>query len=87
MAELELDMNKRYDEWSILQESDAKLQPLFGPGYTGMINVGNSCYMNSVMQVIFHLQEFKTKYQVQQKFPKPCYDLVFQILFWRREHL
>ena len=62
IAEMELDMNKRYDEWSVLQESEAKLQPLYGPGYTGMINIGNSCYMNSIMQVLFVLREFKTKY-------------------------
>lgn len=62
MAEMELDLNQRYDEWSVLQESDAKLQPVYGPGYTGMINLGNSCYLNSVMQVIFVLPELKQKY-------------------------
>ncbi|XP_055335096.1 ubiquitin carboxyl-terminal hydrolase 5-like isoform X2 [Paramacrobiotus metropolitanus] len=62
MAELELDLNQRYDEWSVLQEADCKLQPVFGPGFTGMINLGNSCYMNSVMQMIFVIPEFKQRY-------------------------
>lgn len=31
-------------------------------GYTGMRNLGNSCYMNSVMQVLFTLKDFQDKY-------------------------
>ena len=61
MAELELDFNQRYDEWSVMQESNSELQPLYGPGYTGIINLGNSCYMNSVIQVLFVLQDIKQK--------------------------
>ena len=31
-------------------------------GYTGIKNLGNSCYMNSVMQVLFTLKDFQEKY-------------------------
>lgn len=51
MVELELDLNSRIGEWSILTESSSKLVPISGPGYTGMKNLGNSCYLNSVIQV------------------------------------
>jgi ubiquitin carboxyl-terminal hydrolase 5/13 len=62
MAELELEMNQRVWEWSALQESSSQLQPLYGPGLTGIHNLGNSCYMNAVMQVIFCLPQFANKY-------------------------
>lgn len=62
MIELELDMNKRIGEWSTLTESESILIPINGPGYTGIINRGNYCYMSSVMQVLFTLPDFIEKY-------------------------
>uniref|UniRef100_A0A034W439 Ubiquitin carboxyl-terminal hydrolase n=1 Tax=Bactrocera dorsalis TaxID=27457 RepID=A0A034W439_BACDO len=62
MVELELEINQRIGEWSLLTESDSELEPLAGPGYTGMRNLGNSCYINSVMQVIFTLPDFIKRY-------------------------
>ena len=58
MVEMELEMNQRIGEWALLQESSAELQPVAGPGLTGMSNLGNSCYLNSVMQVIFTIPDF-----------------------------
>ncbi|XP_068753403.1 ubiquitin carboxyl-terminal hydrolase 5-like isoform X1 [Montipora capricornis] len=62
MAELEIDINMRIREWDVIQEAGKKLTPVCGPGYTGLKNLGNSCYMNSVMQVLFSLPEFKQRY-------------------------
>jgi len=62
MAELEIDLNQKVGEWDRIQESGSKLVPAYGPGFTGMQNLGNSCYMNSVMQVLFSIPEFAEKY-------------------------
>lgn len=58
MVELELEINQRIGEWSLLTECDSELKPLSGPGYTGMRNLGNSCYISSVMQVLFTIPDF-----------------------------
>lgn len=61
MAELEIDLNQKVGEWDVIQEAGSKLKPISGPGYTGMINLGNSCYMNSVMQVLFTMPDFQQR--------------------------
>ena len=42
MTELEIEANLSLkSEWDTIQEAGKKLKPLYGPGYTGMINLGN----------------------------------------------
>ena len=48
MQELDLELNLNFTLSKILEEGK-ELIPLFGPGYTGLENLGNSCYMNSVL--------------------------------------
>ncbi|CAO1382523.1 unnamed protein product [Diamesa serratosioi] len=62
MIEMEIELNQRVGEWSLLQESSANLQPIAGPGLTGMSNLGNSCYLNSVMQVVFTIPDFYKRF-------------------------
>ncbi|XP_055958187.1 ubiquitin carboxyl-terminal hydrolase 5 [Patella vulgata] len=62
MVELEIDLNQKIGEWDVIQESGNKLQPVYGAGLTGMRNLGNSCYMNSVMQVVFTIPDFQKRY-------------------------
>uniref|UniRef100_A0A3Q3RDY6 Ubiquitin carboxyl-terminal hydrolase n=1 Tax=Monopterus albus TaxID=43700 RepID=A0A3Q3RDY6_MONAL len=61
MTELEIAVNQRVGEWEVIQESGTTLRPLFGPGLTGMKNLGNSCYLNSVMQVLFTIPDFQSR--------------------------
>ena len=37
---MEIDMNATYD-WSRIQEKDKALIPVYGPGFTGLQNIGN----------------------------------------------
>ncbi|XP_034242977.1 ubiquitin carboxyl-terminal hydrolase 5 [Thrips palmi] len=62
MLELELSLNQKMGEWFTLQESGSQLRPLYGPGYTGLANLGNSCYLNSVMQVMFAIPDFVERF-------------------------
>ncbi|KAM3965206.1 ubiquitin specific protease 5 [Aphomia sociella] len=62
MVELELELNQRTGEWNTLQESGSELRPLHGPGLTGLNNLGNSCYINSVVQVIFRIPDFVRRF-------------------------
>lgn len=41
-AERELDQNFNFD-WNRIQETGEDVEPLFGPGYTGLVNLGNRC--------------------------------------------
>lgn len=53
VLELEVEANERLGEWLTLQEADKTLCPLYGPGLTGLVNLGSSCYINSAVQVGF----------------------------------
>ncbi|VDK41760.1 unnamed protein product [Anisakis simplex] len=55
--ELELDLNQKW-EWAMCQEDGANLQLAYGPGLTGMINIGSSCYMNSSIQMLLEVPDF-----------------------------
>ncbi|EEF36623.1 Ubiquitin carboxyl-terminal hydrolase, putative [Ricinus communis] len=64
-AERELDQNFNFD-WNRIQESGQELEPIFGPGYTGLRNLGNSCYMAATMQVVFSTRSFSSRYYANQ---------------------
>ena len=43
-------------------EDGKELEPLFGPGLTGLRNLGNSCYIASILQALMSLPAFATRY-------------------------
>ncbi|KAF8642475.1 hypothetical protein AX16_009476 [Volvariella volvacea WC 439] len=61
MTELQIEHNLKYD-FSLTGDDGKALEPVFGPGLTGLANLGNSCYMASVLQVLFSLPSFQKRY-------------------------
>lgn len=43
-------------------ETGLDLEPVFGGGKTGLANLGNSCYLGSVVQVLFSFGEWRRRY-------------------------
>uniref|UniRef100_A0A7N8XVP1 Ubiquitin carboxyl-terminal hydrolase n=1 Tax=Mastacembelus armatus TaxID=205130 RepID=A0A7N8XVP1_9TELE len=52
----------RVSEWEVIQESGMKLKAVYGSGFTGIKNLGNSCYLSTVMQVLFSIPDFQRMY-------------------------
>ncbi|GAM26295.1 hypothetical protein SAMD00019534_094700 [Acytostelium subglobosum LB1] len=61
MAELELDRNLNF-EFGKIQERGKDLKAAFGRGKTGIENLGNTCYMSSVLQMLFATPHFQRRY-------------------------
>jgi ubiquitin carboxyl-terminal hydrolase 5/13 len=61
LTELNVEQNLRWD-FSMTTEDGKELKPLFGAGLTGLKNLGNSCYLNSILQCLFSLDGFKNRY-------------------------
>ncbi len=51
-AELEVELNATY-AFDAITESGSRLVPVSGPGLQGLQNLGNSCYINSTVQMLF----------------------------------
>jgi ubiquitin carboxyl-terminal hydrolase 5/13 len=52
LAEMQLDLQYKYS-FNMSTSTGEPLQPVFGPGLTGLQNLGNSCYVSSILQVPF----------------------------------
>ncbi|KAF9926454.1 hypothetical protein BGZ67_008096 [Mortierella alpina] len=61
LTELSLEQNQNFN-FNMFTEDGKSFEPLFGPGYTGFKNLGNSCYMASVLQSVFDLPAFVSRY-------------------------
>jgi ubiquitin carboxyl-terminal hydrolase 5/13 len=62
-AELEVELNATY-AFDAITEAGSKLVPVSGAGLQGLQNLGNSCYINSIVQMLFSgtVQELLSRY-------------------------
>ncbi|KAL2261413.1 hypothetical protein VTK26DRAFT_4208 [Humicola hyalothermophila] len=63
LTEMQIEQNLRW-EFSMTTEDGKELTPLFGPGLTGLKNLGNSCYLASILQCLYDMPSFQQRYGV-----------------------
>lgn len=84
LIELNLDQNLNW-EFKLDGANGEKLEPVFGKDLTGFQNLGNSCYLNSVLQALFSLPSYQEYFAVKE-FPSykeiqdPSKDLLSQLI-------
>lgn len=60
LTEMQIEQNLKW-EFSMTSQDGKELKPLFGKGLTGLKNLGNSCYLASVLQCLFALPAFQKR--------------------------
>ncbi|ORY56367.1 ubiquitin carboxyl-terminal hydrolase 14 [Pseudomassariella vexata] len=82
LTEMQIEQNLRW-EFAMTTEDGKELQPIFGPGLTGLKNLGNSCYLASILQCLFALEPFQDRYNRPgaelPNVPDPAQDLETQL--------
>ena len=82
LTEQQIEQNLRWD-FAMVTEDGKELQPVFGKGFTGLKNLGNSCYMASILQCLFSIPTFQNRYFHPQDPPpvvqQPAEDLETQL--------
>ena len=73
LTELQIEQNLKW-EFSMTTEDGKEMKPIFGPGFTGLKNLGNSCYMASILQCLFSTREFRSRYYHPEEVPPAVQD-------------
>ncbi|CAI7639069.1 unnamed protein product [Penicillium glandicola] len=71
LMEMQVEHNLKW-EFSMTTEDGRELAPVFGPALTGLANLGNSCYLSSIMQCIFSVTGFRERYYQLSGEPPLC---------------
>lgn len=65
LTEMQIEQNLKWD-FSMTTEDGEALRPVFGSGLTGLKNLGNSCYLASVIQCLLDMPSFKARYYLPE---------------------
>ena len=71
LTEMQIEHNLSYD-FSMTTDDGRELTPVAGPGFTGLKNLGNSCYMASILQCLFAQPAFRARYYHPDAPPPPA---------------
>ncbi|KAM7223016.1 putative ubiquitin carboxyl-terminal hydrolase [Rhypophila decipiens] len=72
--------NKKKWNFSMKNEDGEESTPLFGPGLTGLNNMGNTCYLASILQCLFDIPAFQKRFNLPAaQVQKPAEDLETQL--------
>lgn len=71
LMEMQVEHNLQW-EFSMTSQDGRDLVPVFGPRLTGLANLGNSCYLSSIMQSIFSVAGFQNRYYRPLEEPPLC---------------
>lgn len=71
LMEMQVEHNLQW-EFSMTTQDGRDLVPVFGPRLTGLANLGNSCYLSSIMQSIFSVAGFQNRYYRPLEEPPLC---------------
>ena len=70
LMEMQVEQNLKWD-FSMTTEDGKELTSIFGQGFTGLKNIGNSCYLASTVQCLFSLPDFQQRYYHPDELPPP----------------
>ena len=82
LTEMQIEQNLTW-QFSMTTEDGKEMKPIFGKGFTGLKNLGNSCYLASILQCLFSMPEFQSRYYLPDQPPpdtaNPAEDLETQL--------
>lgn len=82
LVELNLETNKNW-QFTLDGADGEKMTPVFGLGLTGMKNLGNTCYLNSVVQALFSIPNYRQFFSAKsfdESVPNPAEDMDSQLI-------